>query len=84
VHYDIYSIEDLAELIYDLRTFHPTARMNVKLVASVGVGIIATGVAKARRSRSAATTAAPGRRRARRSSTPACRGRSASPRRITR
>ncbi len=47
VHHDIYSIEDLAELIYDLRTFHPTARMNVKLVASVGVGIIATGVAKA-------------------------------------
>jgi glutamate synthase (ferredoxin) len=47
VHHDIYSIEDLAELIYDLRTFHPAARMNVKLVASVGVGIIATGVAKA-------------------------------------
>jgi glutamate synthase domain-containing protein 3 len=47
VHHDIYSIEDLAELIYDLRTFHPTARMNVKLVSSVGVGIIATGVAKA-------------------------------------
>ena len=47
VHHDIYSIEDLAQLIYDLRTFHPTARMNVKLVASVGVGIIATGVAKA-------------------------------------
>jgi glutamate synthase domain-containing protein 2/glutamate synthase domain-containing protein 3 len=47
VHHDIYSIEDLAELIYDLRAFHPTARMNVKLVASSGVGIIATGVAKA-------------------------------------
>ena len=47
VHHDIYSIEDLAELIYDLRAFHPIARMNVKLVASVGVGIIATGVAKA-------------------------------------
>jgi glutamate synthase domain-containing protein 3 len=47
VHHDIYSIEDLAELIYDLRAFHPAARMNVKLVASVGVGIIATGVAKA-------------------------------------
>jgi glutamate synthase (ferredoxin) len=47
VHHDIYSIEDLAELIYDLRAFHPTARMNVKLVASVGVGIIATGVVKA-------------------------------------
>ena len=47
VHHDIYSIEDLAELIYDLRAFHPAARMNVKLVASVGVGIIATGVVKA-------------------------------------
>jgi glutamate synthase (ferredoxin) len=47
VHHDIYSIEDLAELIYDLRAFHPSARINVKLVASVGVGIIATGVAKA-------------------------------------
>jgi glutamate synthase (ferredoxin) len=47
VHHDIYSIEDLAELIYDLRAFHPAARINVKLVASVGVGIIATGVAKA-------------------------------------
>ena len=47
VHHDIYSIEDLAELIHDLRAFHPTARINVKLVASVGVGIIATGVVKA-------------------------------------
>ncbi len=47
VHHDIYSLEDLAQLIYDLRAFHPTARINVKLVASVGVGIIATGVAKA-------------------------------------
>ena len=47
VHHDIYSIEDLAQLIYDLRAFHPTARINVKLVASVGVGIIATGVVKA-------------------------------------
>jgi glutamate synthase (ferredoxin) len=47
VHHDIYSIEDLAELIFDLRAFHPTARMNVKLVASTGVGVIATGVVKA-------------------------------------
>ena len=47
VHHDIYSIEDLAQLIYDLRAFHPPARMNVKLVASIGVGIIAAGVAKA-------------------------------------
>lgn len=47
VHHDIYSIEDLAQLIFDLRAFHPSARINVKLVASSGVGIIATGVAKA-------------------------------------
>jgi glutamate synthase domain-containing protein 2 len=47
VHHDIYSIEDLAELIHDLRVFHPAARINVKLVASTGVGIIATGVVKA-------------------------------------
>jgi glutamate synthase domain-containing protein 2/glutamate synthase domain-containing protein 1/glutamate synthase domain-containing protein 3 len=47
VHHDIYSIEDLAQLIHDLRVFHPAARMNVKLVASSGVGIIAAGVAKA-------------------------------------
>ena len=47
VHHDIYSIEDLAELIHDLRVFHPAARINVKLVASSGVGIIAAGVAKA-------------------------------------
>jgi len=47
VHHDIYSIEDLAELIHDLRVFHPAARINVKLVAASGVGIIAAGVAKA-------------------------------------
>ena len=47
VHHDIYSIEDLAELIHDLRVFHPAARINVKLVASSGVGIVAAGVAKA-------------------------------------
>ena len=47
VHHDIYSIEDLAQLIHDLRVFHPHARMNVKLVASSGVGIVAAGVAKA-------------------------------------
>jgi len=47
VHHDIYSIEDLAQLIVDLRAFHPSARINVKLVASTGVGIVAVGVAKA-------------------------------------
>src|SRR6266446_1466321 len=46
-HHDIYSIEDLAQLIYDLRAVNPRARVGVKLVASAGVGIIATGVAKA-------------------------------------
>ena len=46
-HHDIYSIEDLAQLIYDLRAVNPLARIGVKLVSSAGVGIIATGVAKA-------------------------------------
>jgi glutamate synthase domain-containing protein 2/glutamate synthase domain-containing protein 3 len=46
-HHDIYSIEDLAQLIYDLRAINPRARIGVKLVSSSGVGIIATGVAKA-------------------------------------
>jgi len=46
-HHDIYSIEDLAQLIYDLRTVNPQARIGVKLVSGSGVGIIAAGVAKA-------------------------------------
>ncbi|MGH9712551.1 MAG: glutamate synthase large subunit [Candidatus Acidiferrales bacterium] len=46
-HHDIYSIEDLAQLIYDLRAVNPAARIGVKLVAGSGVGIIAAGVAKA-------------------------------------
>ena len=46
-HHDIYSIEDLAQLIYDLQTVNPTARVSVKLVSEVGVGTIAAGVAKA-------------------------------------
>ena len=45
-HHDIYSIEDLAELIHDLKNANPRARINVKLVSEVGVGIIAAGVAK--------------------------------------
>ncbi len=45
-HHDIYSIEDLAELIYDLKNSNPGARINVKLVSEVGVGTIAAGVAK--------------------------------------
>jgi glutamate synthase domain-containing protein 2/glutamate synthase domain-containing protein 1/glutamate synthase domain-containing protein 3 len=46
-HHDIYSIEDLAQLIADLRAINPTARIGVKLVATTGVGTIAAGVAKA-------------------------------------
>ena len=46
-HHDIYSIEDLAQLIYDLKTVNPMARISVKLVAEVGVGTVAAGVAKA-------------------------------------
>ena len=47
-HHDIYSIEDLAQLIYDLKQINPSARVCVKLVASSGVGTIAAGVAKAK------------------------------------
>ncbi len=47
-HHDIYSIEDLAQLIFDLKQANPDARVTVKLVASTGVGTIAAGVAKAK------------------------------------
>ena len=46
-HHDIYSIEDLAQLIYDLKTFNPDCPVSVKLVSEPGVGTIAVGVAKA-------------------------------------
>ena len=46
-HHDIYSIEDLAQLIHDLKTVNPRARIGVKLVAEAGVGTVAAGVAKA-------------------------------------
>ncbi len=46
-HHDIYSIEDIAQLIYDLHQVNPTAKVGVKLVSSIGVGTIAAGVAKA-------------------------------------
>jgi len=46
-HHDIYSIEDLAQLIHDLKNVNPQARISVKLVAEVGVGTVAAGVAKA-------------------------------------
>jgi glutamate synthase domain-containing protein 3 len=47
-HHDIYSIEDLAQLIYDLKQINPRARVTVKLVSASGVGTIAAGVAKAK------------------------------------
>ena len=47
-HHDIYSIEDLAQLIYDLKNVNPTADISVKLVSEIGVGTVAAGVAKAR------------------------------------
>ena len=46
-HHDIYSIEDLAQLIHDLHQVHPLAKVSVKLVAEIGIGTIAAGVAKA-------------------------------------
>jgi glutamate synthase (NADPH/NADH) large chain len=47
-HHDIYSIEDLAQLIYDLKQINPVARVTVKLVSQAGVGTVAAGVAKAK------------------------------------
>jgi len=47
-HHDIYSIEDLAQLIYDLKSANPDADVHVKLVAGAGIGVIAAGVAKAK------------------------------------
>jgi glutamate synthase (NADPH) large chain len=47
-HHDIYSIEDLAQLIFDLKNTNPAARISVKLVSEVGVGTVAAGVAKAK------------------------------------
>ncbi len=48
-HHDIYSIEDLAQLIHDLKNANPSARISVKLVSEVGVGVVAAGVSKAAR-----------------------------------
>ena len=81
-HHDIYSIEDLKQLIYDLRGANPTATVSVALAAEAGVGTVAAGVAKAAptMSSSRATTAARAPRRCRRSSRSGCHGRSASPR----
>ena len=75
-HHDIYSIEDLAQLIHDLKNVAPHASISVKLVSEVGVGTIAAGVAKCKSDHVviAGTTAAPGPRPGRRSSTPAALG----------
>ena len=48
-HHDIYSIEDLAQLIYDLKSSNPRARVSVKLVSENGVGVVASGVVKGAR-----------------------------------
>ena len=83
-HHDIYSIEDLAQLIHDLKNSNPRARISVKLVAEVGVGTVAAGVAKAHAD---VVLISRPRRRHRRlaahlaSSTAASRGSSGSPRR---
>jgi glutamate synthase domain-containing protein 2 len=85
-HHDIYSIEDLAELIHDLKNANRHARISVKLVSEVGVGTIAAGVAKAHADvvlisgYDGGTGASPQTS----SSTPACPGSSASPRRTRR
>ena len=51
-HHDIYSIEDLAQLIYDLKSSNPAARVSVKLVSENGVGVVASGVVKGEGARS--------------------------------
>jgi glutamate synthase (NADPH/NADH) large chain len=75
-HHDIYSIEDLAQLIYDLKQINPRAKVTVKLVASSGVGTIAAGVAKAKADviLISGHNGGTGPARRRRSSMPACRG----------
>src|SRR5262249_17370331 len=85
-HHDIYSIEDLAQLIFDLKNVNPAGDVSVKLVSEVGVGTVAAGVSKARADHVTirALKAAPAHRRSLRSSTPARHGRSASPRPIRR
>ena len=86
-HHDIYSIEDLKQLIYDLRCANPSAQVSVKLVAEVGVGTVAAGVAKANADHvliaghDGGTGASP---LSSIQSRPACRGRSAWPRRSRR
>ena len=75
-HHDIYSIEDLAQLIYDLKCSNRKAAINVKLVSEAGVGTIAAGVAKAGAEviLISGLTAVPALHRATPSTMPACRG----------
>jgi glutamate synthase domain-containing protein 2 len=82
-HHDIYSIEDLAQLIYDLKRVNPRAAVGVKLVSGCGVGTVAAGVAKAYADYIviAGNTGGTGRRRSPASSTRAIRGSWAWPRR---
>ena len=86
-HHDIYSIEDLAQLIHDLKNANRHARISVKLVSEVGVGTVAAGVAKgqsrcrADQRHDGGTGASPANVA---SSMPVCRGNSASPKRIRR
>ncbi len=82
-HHDIYSIEDLAQLIYDLKNVNPQARIAVKLVSEVGVGTVAAGVSKAHADvvLISGDTAAPALRRSAPSSTRGCPGNSAWPKR---
>jgi glutamate synthase (NADPH/NADH) large chain len=85
-HHDIYSIEDLAQLIHDLKNANSRRGSTSSSFAEVGVGTIAAGVSKAHADvvLISGTTAAPARRRSRRSSTPVGRGSSAWPRRSRR
>ena len=82
-HHDIYSIEDLAQLIHDLKNVNPAARISVKLVSEVGVGTVAAGVAKARADHVTISgfEGAPAPARSPRSPMPARPGKSAWPRR---
>ena len=85
-HHDIYSIEDLAELIHDLKNANRRARISVKLVAEVGVGTMAAGVAKAHADvvLISGHDGGTGALRRPRSRTPACRGNWVLPRRTRR
>jgi glutamate synthase domain-containing protein 2 len=85
-HHDIYSIEDLAQLIYNLRQVNPRATVSVKIPAVTDIGTIAVGIAKAGADiiDVSGFEGGTGAARRRRSSTPACRWSAPSPRRTKR